>query len=181
LRYHGFFFGNSVFTLIYEFIHNPDVAPVYLPWVYASLQTLSTMRAGDPIASSISAIQTVLHNINPSYEWVPVLATTGGSIVPSERTAIQQDLTPDRRHRSLLNNPAISQNPSLGMPPGVLTSPWNLPQLEKPGNLETGGSVGSGEDLLDFTQSDMGWDFDFSTMDLDAFFSVYQSNDAAAP
>jgi hypothetical protein len=34
----GFFFGNSVFTLIYEFIHNPDVAPVYLPWVYASLQ-----------------------------------------------------------------------------------------------------------------------------------------------
>ncbi|KAF3017313.1 hypothetical protein E8E15_005528 [Penicillium rubens] len=54
------------------------------------------------------------------------------------------------------------------------------PHLEKPGNPETGGSVGSGEDLLDFTQSDMGWDFDFSTMDLDAFFSVYQSNDAAA-
>jgi hypothetical protein len=39
--------------------------------------------------------------------------------------------------------------------PGILTSPWNLPQLEKPGNPETGGSVGSGEDLLDFTQSDM--------------------------
>ncbi|KZN91513.1 Thiamine repressible genes regulatory protein [Penicillium chrysogenum] len=180
LRYHGFFFGNSVFTLIYEFIHNPDVAPVYLPWVYASLQTLSTMRAGDPIASSISAIQTVLHNINPSYEWVPVLSTTGGRIVPPEGTAIQQGLTSDRRHRSLLNNPAISQSQSLGMPPGILTSPWNLPQLEKPGNPETGGSVGSGEDLLDFTQSDMGWDFDFSTMDLDAFFSVYQSNDAAA-
>ena len=34
------------------------------------------------------------------------------------------------------------------------------------------GSVGSGEDLLDFTQSDMGWDFDFSTMDLEAFFSI---------
>lgn len=133
------------------------------------------MRAGDPIASSISAIQTVLHNINPSYEWVPVLSTTGGRIVPPERTAIQQGLT-----SALLNNPAISQSQSLGMPPGILTSPWNLPQLEKPGNPETGGSVGSGEDLLDFTQSDMGWDFDFSTMDLDAFFSVYQSNDAAA-
>lgn len=50
--------------------------------------------------------------------------------------------------------------------------------MEKLENPETGGSAGSGDDLLDFTQSDMGWNFDFSTMDLDAFFSVYQSNDA---
>ncbi|KAJ6138811.1 hypothetical protein N7471_005297 [Penicillium samsonianum] len=178
LRYHGYFFGNSVFTLIYEFIHNPSVAPVYLPWVYASLQTLSTMRAGDPIASSISAMQTVLRNINPSYEWVPPLVTTGDNIGPQGGIAIQQGLTPDRRHRSLLNISAIPQNPSLGTRPGILTSPWNLPQVEKLENPETGGSAGSGEDLLDFTQSDMGWDFDFSTMDLDAFFSVYQSNNA---
>lgn len=134
------------------------------------------MRAGDPIASSISAMQTVLRNINPSYEWVPPSVTTGDNIGPQGGTAIQQGLTPDRRHRSLLNNSAIPQNPSLGTRPGILTSPWNLPQVEKLENPETGGSAGSGEDLLDFTQSDMGWDFDFSTMDLDAFFSVYQSN-----
>ncbi|KAK4871059.1 hypothetical protein LT330_000296 [Penicillium expansum] len=178
LRYHGYFFGNSVFTLIYEFIHNPSVAPVYLPWVYASLQTLSTMRAGDPIASTIAAMQTVLRNINPSYEWAPLLATTEDNIAPPGGTAIQQGLTPNHRHRVLLSNSAILQNPSLGMRPDTLTSPWNLPQLEKPENPETGGSVGSGDDLLDFTQSDMGWDFDFSTMDLDAFFSIYQTNDA---
>lgn len=57
------------------------------------------------------------------------------------------------------------------------TSPWSLPHLETMGMPDTGGSVGSGEDLLDFTQSDMGWDFDFSTMDLEAFLSVYPSND----
>lgn len=37
----------------------------------------------------------------------------------------------------------------------------------------TNASVGSGDELLDLTQSDMGWDFDFSTMDLEEFFSVY--------
>ena len=41
---------------------------------------------------------------------------------------------------------------------------------EDPADLE--------RELLDFTQSDMGWDFDFSTIDCEAFFSVYQSNDA---
>ncbi|KAJ5513768.1 hypothetical protein N7463_003320 [Penicillium fimorum] len=176
LRYHGYFFGSSVFTLIYEFLHNPSVAPVYLPWVYASLQTLSTMRAGDPIASTISAVQTVLRNINPSYEWLPLLATTGDNIAPPGGTAIHQGVIPDRRHRP--SNAAISQNAPLGMRPDMPASPWNFPQVQNPENPETGGSVASGEDLLDFTQSEMGWDFDFSTMDLEAFFSVYQSNDA---
>ncbi|KAJ5452561.1 hypothetical protein N7445_000744 [Penicillium cf. griseofulvum] len=171
LRYHGYFLASSVFTLIYEFLHNPSAAPVYLPWVYASLQTLSTMRAGDPIASTISAVQTILRNISPSYEWLPLLETTRDNVAPSGGTAIHQGLTPDRRHRSLLKNTAIPQHPSPGMRPDILTSPWNLPQVEKPETPETGASAGSGEDLLDFTQSDMGWDFDFSTMDLEAFFS----------
>jgi hypothetical protein len=47
------------------------------------------MRAGDPIASSISAIQTVLHNINPSYEWVPVLSTTGGAFLVTGSEKLQ--------------------------------------------------------------------------------------------
>lgn len=136
------------------------------------------MRAGDPIASTISAMQTVLRNINPSYEWAPLLATTGDNFAPPRGTPVQQGFTPDRSHQSQLNNPAIPQNPSLGMRSGILTSPWNLPHVEKLENPETGASAGSGDDLLDFTQSDMGWNFDFSTMDLDAFFSIHQSNNA---
>jgi hypothetical protein len=124
-------------------------------------------------------MQTVLRNISPSYEWLPLLQTTRDKVAPSGGIAIHQGLAPDSRHRLLLNHSAIPQHPSLGMRPDILTSPWNLPQVENPQTPETGGSTGSGEDLLDFTQSDMGWDFDFSTMDLEAFFSVYQSNDAA--
>lgn len=38
---------------------------------------------------------------------------------------------------------------------------------------------GNGEDLLDLTQSDIGWDFDLSNMDLEEFFSVYPSTDTS--
>lgn len=172
LRYHGYFMGSSTFTLIYDFLHDPKVAPVHLPWVYASLQNLSTMRAGEPIKSTISAIQTVLRKINPAYEW---------TMYPNERSrdAQPEQTSPSQQTRVNDNHPACfapallpnqPQGPKFDPP----TSQWNLPVLEMP---ETVGSGGPGEDLLDFTQSDMGWDFDFSTMDLEAFLSIYQSPD----
>jgi hypothetical protein len=176
LRYHGYFMGSSTFTLIYEFIHNPSVAPTYLPWVYAAMQNLSTMRAGDPIISTISALQTVLCKINPSYGWSSYASLDGGHPAQPGMTATtQQGLPRQRSTSSILNDSALSQNPAFGYRPDLPVSPWNLPQLDMP---ETGGTGGSGEELLDFTQADMGWDFDFSTMDLEAFFSIYQSNGA---
>ncbi|CAG8355553.1 unnamed protein product [Penicillium salamii] len=178
LRYHGYFLGSSSFTLIYEFLHDASLAPVYLPWVYASLQTLSIMRAGDPIASSISAIQTVLRRMNPSYEWPPYTSSSGRQPRPSEPAAMGQPAVPNTAQRPLPNDLTIPHDPSMIIRPGASASPWNLPQFETMGMPDTGGSVGSSEDLLDFTQSDMGWDFDFSTMDLEAFLSVYPSEDA---
>ncbi|KAJ5771411.1 uncharacterized protein N7511_003462 [Penicillium nucicola] len=176
LRYHGYFMGSSTFTLIYELIHNPNVASCYLPWIYAAMQNLSTMRAGDPITSTISALQTVLCKINPSYGWSSYPAIMGEPIgQPEMTTTTPHGLSHQRTDRSIVNDAAISQGLSFGYRPDMPVSPWNLPQLEIP---ETGASGGSGEELLDFTQADMGWDFDFSTMDLEAFFSVYQSNDA---
>ncbi|KAJ6078396.1 hypothetical protein N7467_008149 [Penicillium canescens] len=175
LRYHGYFLGNSTFTLIYDFLHDANAAPVHLPWVYVSLQCLSTMRAGDPITSTISAVQTVLREINPSYEWSPYPTIGGGQMVRQAATSqYQPGFNLDHSNMPMLHNSEFPQNTSLGSRPDQLTSPWNLPQLEFP---ETGGSVALEDDLLDFTQADMGWDFDFSTMDLESFFSVYQSND----
>jgi hypothetical protein len=173
LRYHGYFLGSSTFTLIYEFLHDANLAPVYLPWVYASLQTLATMRAGDPIASTISAIQTVLRNLNPLYEWSPYTTTNSRQLGQPEGTGMQQGSASKYTQKPVPNNSALSQNPLMGIQSDLPTSPWNLPQVESLQMPETGGSVGSAEDLLDFTQSDMGWDFDFSTMDLESFFSVY--------
>ncbi|KAJ5691768.1 transcriptional regulator family: Fungal Specific TF [Penicillium macrosclerotiorum] len=161
LRYHGYFIGSSTFTLIYDFLHEPDAAATHLPWVYASLQNLSTMRAGDPIDSTISAIQTVLRRIDPSYEWSPY-------------PKLDEDSVSQSRATMPFSQPSFSVDENQGVLSGTTFPQSSL--LEGP---ETGGSGGSNEDLLDFTQSDMGWNFDFSTMDLEAFFSVPQSMDTS--
>lgn len=163
--------GSSAFTLIYDLLNDPTAAPNYLPWVYATLQSLSTIRAGDPIQNTIGAIQTVLSNINPSYGWFPhasqpnkhALQQDDMTTIPqTSRVPGSQDIQPDT---------SFVGNSLLGPLPDIPASHWNF-ALEGP---ETGRSGGSSEDLLDFTQSDMGWNFDFSTMDLEAFFSVYPS------
>ncbi|KAJ5715601.1 uncharacterized protein N7483_012782 [Penicillium malachiteum] len=177
LRYHGYFIGSSAFTLIYELVHDTDSAPSHLPWVYASLQTMSTMRQGDPIASSISAIQTTLRKINPSYEWSSPQNRDGDPLSAGERPYLGQP-------HAILNSLQAPGGSSLpndsvrNIPSDSSTSQWQFPPIEGP---ETGRSGASNEDLLDFTQTDMGWDFDFSTMDLESFFSVYQSADPLFP
>lgn len=133
------------------------------------------MRSGDPISSSIAAIQTTLRKINPAYEWLqcPKAGEKYSVGAGSNPYLSQAQDTMDNQHAPL-NGLAFPSKSVLGPDPELSQSQWSLPQLEGP---ETGRSGGSNEDLLDFTQSDMGWDFDFSTMDLEAFFSVYQSGD----
>ena len=168
--------GSSAFTLIYDLLHDANAATNHLPWVYASLQLLSTMRVGDPITSTISAIQTVLRNINPSYEWSPYQnsanyphETEGPMIMAQSHNSL--DSQQSDFHGQLYPRPS-----PLGPYSDLSTAKYNLPQLENP---ETGASGGSNEDLLDITQSDMGWDLNFSTMDLEAFFSVRQPADTS--
>lgn len=168
MRYHGYFLGSACFTLIYNIIHDESTATTHLPWVYAALQTLSEMRAGDPITNTISAIQTILRKINPSYEWSPSAKSTEPGVHSTESTSLPQ--TAAYEHNKQLNMPDSVAHPS--QTPAIPAEPPNFQPILPP--LEMPETVGEGEDLLDFTQSDMGWDFDFSTMDLEAFFSVYQ-------
>ncbi|PYI31219.1 C6 zinc finger domain protein [Aspergillus indologenus CBS 114.80] len=180
LRYHGYFLGNSSFALMYDLMHGENLAATHLPWIHAAVQGMSMMRPGDPIKSSITAIQTVLRKIHPSYEWVAP-ETTKSQMYDYEHTP---PFHPQRHPTS-----ASHQGQSL-MPvtaPGDPAVVGTLPMLsDLQGNLlQDGiripsGSVGSGDDLLDFTQSDMGWDFDFSTMDLEAFFSINANLDPMA-
>ncbi|RAL00859.1 Zn(II)2Cys6 transcription factor [Aspergillus ibericus CBS 121593] len=168
LRYHGYFLGSSSFALIYDLMHGENLASTHLPWIHAALQGLSAMRQGEPISSSMSAIQTVLRKLNPSYEWSPNAIQSYSSEHPINTT------------RQYAGN--ISHHPQGPIPGPVhagLVGGGGLSMLSdfQGNSLQDGirmpsGSVGSGEDLLDFTQSDMGWDFDFSTMDLEAFFSI---------
>ena len=135
------------------------------------------MRDGDPIKSTISAIQTVLRNLNPAYEWLPCpkpdnAYSSGTGDQPAESLAFGIS----GGQYGILTEHPFSPNALFDSTSNISPSQWSLPQLEGP---ETGRSGGPSEDLLDLTQSDMGWNFDFSTMDLEAFFSVYQSVDAS--
>lgn len=169
--------GSSTFTLIYDFLHDASAATSHLPWAYASLQHLSTMRAGDPITSTINAIQTVLRKTNPAYEWSAYTKATDPTLSETIRPLSQPP-----GNTSSLQPPSSGFGPSptkLQLPEAdARVSQWNMPPL---GRSEIANSGGPSENLLDFTQSDMGWDFDFSTMDLEAFFSVYQPADATVP
>jgi hypothetical protein len=137
------------------------------------------MRAGDPITSTISAIQTVLRNISPTYEWIPYPRPDNTfSNKTDEATAVSHATGVADGQQGMLNEHAFSSSVLIGSTSNLPLSQWTLPQLEGPGTGRTGGSS---EDLLDLTQSDMGWNFDFSTMDLEAFFSVYQSTDTSFP
>lgn len=81
-------------------------------------------------------------------------------------------VTSERPPASMANQPAGLAGD------GTLTDPMatGLPMLSdfQGNSLQDDihpASVGS-EELLDLTMSDMGWDIDFSTMDLEAFFSI---------
>lgn len=138
-------------------IHDESTAAAHLPWIYAALQNLSTMRAGDPITNTISAIQTVLRKINPSYEWSPY-PKEGPPSLPQAPAHGHDEQT------NMLDPAAFSLEADLS----------NIqPSLPTPEMLET--------ELLDFTQSDIRWNFDFSTMDLEAFFSINQPIAAPMP
>ncbi|KAH1270760.1 hypothetical protein KXW98_004322 [Aspergillus fumigatus] len=181
LRYHGFFLTSACFALIYDFMYNEKVATTHLPWVHVGLQCLGAMRPGDPITSSISAIQTVLKKLCPSYEWVPPGPVQGQTYAPN--------LTSSASATPYSNGVAPSQvNPMRETFPGGTFLGGYLPTMP---NIqvnplqsdipEASASVVSSEDLPDFNLSDMGWDFDFSTMDLEAFFSIQPTMNPSQP
>lgn len=123
------------------------------------------MRAGDPIASTITSIQTVLRKINPSYEWTPPFTPSGTT--PSTGPSLIQNFPVygQAHHHDPNQQPPVPANhtpQSLGTP--LPNFHLSFPTMDMP--------MASGEDLFDITQADMGWDFDFSTMDLETFLSA---------
>lgn len=151
-------------------MHDESVASSHLPWIHAGIWYLSTVRPGDPIESSISAMQTMLKKLHPSYEWVAPERTRqihGVKNTFSFATRPFSNDTSGFQETPVGLNPPDEQLPEAGFPV--------LPDLQTDvlsGSVKVP-SVESGEDLLDLTQSDMGWDFDFSTMDLEEIFSIY--------
>lgn len=178
LRYHGFFFGSACFTLIYDLLQDDNAATLHLPWIHACLQCLYTVQRSDPITSTITAIRTVLKKINPAYDLAPDQQTQG-DFEPQDSISISARETSGV---PLYNSQANTLSPShlrgtfpdFG-PPVLLNFEHNNFQDE----LRNGVDV-IGNSPLDFTQSDIGWDLNFSTMDLEAFLSIYPTVDQQA-
>lgn len=174
MPYNGYFMSSSSLTLIYDFMHDPGSAPAHLRWVYDALQNLSTMKGHNASESTITAIQTILRNIDPSYEWSPY------------PNVVNDPQDPTNSSQVLPNQEFGQSGPGLSFPTNYRLAPQSNPQTSQwsyaaHGGPETGRSGGSTDDLTDFTQSEMGWDFDFSTMDLEAFFSVYPTANPGLP
>lgn len=152
-------------------MHDEAASKSLLPWIHAGISCLWSMRPSEPNDSSISALQTVLKKINPSYEWVSAKLAKH-PYNPESAAAIPTRLSSEFPENS--RGPYVAeQMPNPGFPV--------LPELDDnmlPGDIPmVGTKFGNGEDLLDLTQSDIGWDFDLSNMDLEEFFSVYPSTD----
>ncbi|KAI5302764.1 hypothetical protein KEM56_000383 [Ascosphaera pollenicola] len=221
-RYHGFFLGSACFVLIYDFIFDRRAAIENLPYVHAALHILSRMRQGDPIASTMKALQTILRAIDPSFEW------DASSSPPSLCTLTAVDRSVDR-NVSVPEHPREHQGQGPGPGPGPNSMQMNSPSIVKQPTshvrwepppeparprstplqpqkitdflINTSDTPGTpmsatphvtadpyvqamagpvltgdyfpvtGGSLPDFSASDLGWDF--ATMDLEAFFSVY--------
>lgn len=171
IRYHGFFLGSASFALIYGLMHDETASTSLLPWIHAGIWCLWSMRRSEPIDSSISALQSVLKKINPSYEWVSTkpakhqYKTVSTASLPTHPSAEVPASSRENYVTEQMPNTGLSFLPDLddNMIPG------DIPVVDT--------KFGNGEDLLDLTQSDIGWDFDLSNMDLEEFFSVYPPTD----
>lgn len=142
-------------------MHGGNLAPTHLPWIHATLHCLSTMRPGDPIKSTIASIQTILRKLNPAYEWIPHETRTR-----AQNPGTEQDTDPTSNKTSTQTNKIPEPYASEPLP--VLSDFQDYSLEDDTSSASVG--MGSGEEMFDFTR-DMGWDFDFSTMDLEAFFS----------
>ena len=63
LRYHGFFIGSSIFVLICDVLQDPSIIRVHQPWIHMGIQCLHLMREGEPIASTLNAIDLALKKL----------------------------------------------------------------------------------------------------------------------
>lgn len=124
----------------------------------------------------ISALQTVLQKMNPAYEWIPGQGANTGFGRERDPTLPIRGAPIDQNYNHQGNPPSHSNIgetiPAFG-PPVLLSLEHNILQDELRNN---DGVLDSG-DPLEFAQSDLGWGFDFSTMDLETFFSIYPTMD----
>ncbi|KAJ5745733.1 hypothetical protein N7520_010915 [Penicillium odoratum] len=143
LRFHGFFIGSCAFALIYDMLHDQSMISTHLPWVNTGLRYLSQMREGEPITSTIRAVNLALDKLNQGQ-------MTEVSEPSSSFARLSPEIAEAEARSEVQEFANITQN-----------STWNGLSPSLPSNLET--FDGSG---------DLGiWRIDPSMVTLEGFFS----------
>lgn len=176
LRYHTFFLGSATFTVIYDALHDENAATTHLPWAHAALKCLSTMRAGDSVSATISTLQSVLKQMNFPYD-VAAEQRLGDDSRNIWSYAFPGTRGYDQTGNSMMPIIPEANSDTVGLTPRNLPASDNVLMNDLNKSMDSNGIA---DDLLDLTEADMGWNFDFSTMDLEGFFSIYPTMDTTA-
>lgn len=135
------------------------------------------MRPGDSVSTSISALQSVLQQMNFPLDLTAEQQVDGDS-GNRWHYASQGTRGCDQTGNSMIPIIPEASSDTVGL------TPRNLPvgdNITVNGFNKSMDNNGTAEDLLDLTEADMGWGFDFSTMDLEGFFSIYPTVDTTVP
>ncbi|KAL1970368.1 hypothetical protein VTN77DRAFT_5528 [Rasamsonia byssochlamydoides] len=197
IKYHAFFLEGACFTLAFDMMHNKESAFKHLPWVKSGLRCLAAMLPRNQfytqVTSTMSAIQKMLQSVFPSLgaDVVGLESSPDGfkdeqAVSFSELNA-QPDTLPHQPQPQAHDIDIEIDNPSAfftSLGQNLMTMRMPIP-IGGVGISDTVPSTDSHNsnnnqddlDLVDFTQADMGWNFDFSTMDLEAFLSIDPSRE----
>ncbi|KAJ5747533.1 uncharacterized protein N7511_009229 [Penicillium nucicola] len=129
LRYHGFFIGGAVFALICDMLHDPFTIAVHQPWINMGVQYLRQMREGEPIASTISAIELALKKLNQRQMCLDLPIGESSEIEGDATSSEDEDLNAARHDRALNHPPApapVSESLSTTMDTGRTDDQWRI-------------------------------------------------------
>jgi hypothetical protein len=125
LRYHSFFIGSAAFALIYDMLHDEEMTGLHLPHVTMGLRYLYSMREGEPITSTIRAIESALRKldlqgIDKDNICKPANGVVYSELISDSTAALgieKRNCNAQDSHTQCLNRPV----PTLPQVPGPLT------------------------------------------------------------
>ncbi|KAL1993761.1 hypothetical protein VTN49DRAFT_2430 [Thermomyces lanuginosus] len=179
IKYHGFFLEGACFTIAFHMMHNRDTAAQHLQTVRSGLWCLAQMipRRQYLHAQQSTTMQTIEQMMNAIF---PEMAKAEADVHDfSDRFSTESGVSgyPAVHPQQHQQHPHQFPFPASHPTPDTSTFLHSLGQnlmAPVPDTVASGdtSSESKAEDMIDFPPMHMGWNFDFSSMDLEAFLSI---------
>jgi hypothetical protein len=183
IRYHGFFIEGACYTLAFDMLQASVSAHRNLPWIHAGLGCLRTMiskRRSDkgqiPITSDAikQMVLTVYPNLDLERRGDAPIAPQASQAQPENELEGNSNSNVSMTAPTGLSGTIPTSDGRVQMP--IPSMPFMYPFM--PFGFDANGNVSNtspdmrSDEQIDFTAADVGWDIDFGTMDMEAFFSL---------